>query len=345
MTKNAIVRGQETIAFIRTATVPPLVATRRDLIADLLEHKYLIDNATSNAMSQGSNLTIVGRGPAQTNRHYRRACIAIRVAILGQALAAASNAVTAIADGALQAALGADLTAAYNHEVLHLQNQLQALKNNPGFFLQTNIISVTEAGPSGLQNFIFYKHHNNGTYCFLPLGANVNNIINLGGANGNRAVYIPVQAHNVRIQEYTAIEANLGAIAGDQIVGTAAAAIMVTARFSGCSFMYNHAGPNMTAIHINPGGVGAHGRFYELARTLRGHVPVPPPVVPVPALGNANNAGPVHVWGCRQNEAQPFDYEPTAYHYMVGVFHAGQWQVWVQKHNPINHRADHWQLS
>jgi hypothetical protein len=339
--KNATVRERETIAFIRNAVVPAH-GNLRDLVADLLENKHAIDNATSIGMSQGGNYTVIGRGTVQTNRHYRRACIAIRAAILGQAVAAAALAVSGIADAALPAALGVDLQNAYNHEVQHLQNQLQALQANPGAFLQNNIIYVTEAGPSGQQNFIFYHHHNNGTYCFMPPGANMGNIIPLGGVNGDRAVYIVVPVHHVRIQEFTALQANLGAIPGDLIAG--GASIMLTARFSGCSFMYCHAGANMTAIHINPGGP-AHGRFYQLAPTLRGHIPAPPPVVPVPAFGNANNIGAVHVWGCQAVEAQPFDYEPTAYHFVVGVFRVGQWEVWVQKHAPINHRAAHWQLS
>ncbi len=340
--KNATVREQETIAFLRNAVVPAH-GNLRELVADLLTHKYPIDNATSIGMSQGHNWTVIGRGPVQTNRHYRRACIAIRAAILGQPVAAAAQAVSLIADAALPATLGANLNDAYNHEVHHLQNQLHALQNTPGNFLQNNVLYVTEAGASGQLNFIFYQHHDNGTYCFAPPGANVNNIIPLGGVNGNRAVYITVPAHHVRIQEFTAIEANLAAIPGDLIVA-GAATLMFTARFSGCSFMYCHAGGNMTAIHINPSGP-PHGRFYQLAQTLRGNIPAPPPVVPVPAFGNANNIGPVHVWGCQAAEAQPFDYEPTAYHFVVGVFRANEWEVWVQKHNPINHRAAHWQLS
>lgn len=340
--KNAIVRETETIAFIRNAAVPAH-GNLRALVADLLERRYPIDNATSIGMSQGSNWKIIDRGTVQTNRHYRRACIAIRAAILGQPVATAALAVSAVADGALPATLSADLNAAYNHEVHHLQNQLQALQNNPGLFLQNNVVYVTEAGPSGQLNFIFYYHHDNGTYCFAPTGANIGNIISLGGVNGNRAVYIAVPVHHVRIQEFTALQANLGAIPGDLIVA-GGAWLMLTARFSGCSLMYSHAGANMTAIHINPGGP-AYGRFYQLAPTLRGNVPAPPPVVPAPAFGNANNGGAVHVWGCQANEAQPFDYEPTAYHFVVGVFRAGQWEVWVQKHAPINHRAAHWQLS
>jgi hypothetical protein len=342
--KNATVREQDTIAFIRTVVVPQ-AQNRRDLIADLLEYKYPIDNATSIGMSQGSNWAIINRGTVQTHRHYRRACIAIRVAILGQPLGAAAMAVSGVADANLPAALAADLNAAYNHEEQHLQNVLQAFRNNPNNFLQNNVVYVTEAGPSGQQNFIFYYHFNNGTYCFLPKGAHIGNIITLGGALGGntRAVYIDVQAHNVRIQEFTALQNNLGAIQGDRIVA-GAAVLMLTARFSGCSFMYCHAGANMTAIHINPGGP-AYGRFDQLALTLRGNVPPPPPVVPQPAFGNANNNGQVRVWGCQQNENRPFDYEPAAYHFVIGVYRGGQWEVWVQKHNPINHRSDHWRLS
>jgi hypothetical protein len=339
--KNAIVREQETIAFIRTAAVPAH-GNYRELVADLLQSKYPIDNATSIGMSQGSNNKIIGRGVVQTNRHYRRACIAIRAAILGQAVGAAALAVSGILDAALPAALGNDLNAAYNHEVVDLQGKLNALQANPGNFLQNNVIYVTETGPSGQMNFIFYRHHDNGTYCFAPPGANVGNIIALGGVNGNRAVYITVPVHHVRIQEFTAL-ANLAAIPGD-LIAAGAATIMLTARFSGCSLMYCHAGANMTAIHINPGGP-AYARFDQLALLLRGNVPVPPPVVPVPAFGNANNGGPLRVWGCRAVEAQPFDYAPTAYHFVIGVARLGQWEVWVQKHNPINHRANSWQLS
>ncbi len=341
--KTATVRETETIAFIRTAAVPAN-ANYRELVADMLSHKYAIGNAISAGMSQGSNYTIIGRGAVQTNRHYRRAIIAIRAAILGQAVGVASAAVGLIADVGLPAALGAALLAAFQHEEQHVQNQLAALQANPGHFLQTNVIYWREAGPSGQLPFIFYHHWSLGIYAFEPQGANMGQIKNnAAGFLGDRTVYIVVQVHHVRIQEFTAIEANLGAIQGDLIVA-GGANLMLTARFSGCSLMYSHAGANMTAIHINPGGP-PHGRFYQLAQTLRGNIPAPPPVVPVPALGNANNAGPVHVWGCQAVEAQPLDYEPTAYHFVLGVYRGGQWEVWVQKHNPINTRASHWQLS
>ena len=99
----------------------------------------------------------------------------------------------------------------------------------------------------------------------------------------------------------------------------------------------------MTAIHINPGGP-AHGRFHELAETLRGNH-VPPPVIPAPAFANANNAGSISVFGCRVVEAQPFDYEPNGYHFLIGIVRLGVWEVHVQKHNPINRRSARWQVS
>ena len=340
--KNPDVRIQETIAFIRNAVVPQ-GQDRRNLVADLLENKFTIDHPTSLAMSQGSNYAIIGRGAVQTNRHYRRACVAIRSTILGQVAAVAATAIGQIADANLPATLGADLVAAFAHEQNDLQAKLQGLMNNPGHFLANNVVYVTETGPSGQQSFIFYHHHRNGTYCFAPVGANANNMIALGGVNGNRAVYVPVQVHHVRIQEFTALQPNLGAIVGDQIVA-GAASIMVTARFSGCSLMYCHAGANMTAIHINPGGP-TWARFHDLALTLRGNSPPRPNGVPAPAFANANNNGAVRVWGCCQNELQPFDYAPDGYHFVIGVFRAGQWEVWVQKHNPINQRANHWQVS
>ena len=345
MTKNATIRTQETIAFIRNAAVPAH-ANRRDLIADLLERKYPVSPAISAAMSQGRNLAIKDRGTIKTHRHYRRACIAIRASILGQALPAVTNAVAAVADGALPATLAADMNAVFLQENQHLQNQLQALKANPGVFLANNNIYITEDGPSGPRPYIFYYNHDNQTYCFAPVGVNANNIIPLGGFAGNRAVFIQEQIHHVRIQEFTdpAIGSNLGAITGDLIAGTPAASIMLTARFSGCSFMYQHAAANMTAIHINPGGP-PHGRFYDLALTLRGVNPAAPPGTPAAAFANANNAGNTHIWGCQQNENRPLDYEPTAYHFVIGVLRGGQWEVWVQKHAPINQRAGHWQLS
>src|SRR5215469_5664112 len=105
--KDETVREQDTIAFIRNAVVPAH-GNLRDLVADLLERRYRIDNATSIGMSQGSNWTIIDRATVQTNRHYRRACIAIRAAILGQPVAGASAAVSGVADAVLSATLGAD---------------------------------------------------------------------------------------------------------------------------------------------------------------------------------------------------------------------------------------------
>ena len=342
--KNPDVRIQETIAFLRNAVVP-VGQNWRDLVADLLEYKYQIDNPTSVAMSQGHNFAIIDRPGVKTLRQYRRACIAIRAAILGQAVALAAQAVSQILDANLPAALGADLNAAFHHEQTLAQNALQALLNNPGAFLTNNNLITREAGPSGQTNYIFYYNHSTSSYTLGPLGAAAGNIIALGGVNGNRAVYVPVQAFYVRVQNFNTLPANLAAIPGDQMVA-GAASIMVTARFSGCSLMFRRQGVNLTAIHIEPAPANpVWAKHYDLVKSLRGQTPPKPAHIANAGFSNANNAGPLRVWGCAQNEAQPLDYEPSNYHYLIGVFHAGQWELWVQKQNAAQARVGSWRVD
>ena len=97
-TKNWKTRRDETINFLRTAPVTAH-GNRRQLVADLLKHKYPITKQISEGMHQGVYSKLRRNlGQKKTNRKYRRACIAIRCAIIGDSVHAARTVVGTYGD-------------------------------------------------------------------------------------------------------------------------------------------------------------------------------------------------------------------------------------------------------
>lgn len=338
--KDWTTRRDETIEFIRTAHVGAN-ANRRQLIADVLKYRHTITQAISRGMSYGyysklfkSRATITA---IKSARSYRRACIAIRCAILGQTIPNATTAVALHADAALPGELGNLLGQAYTHETNWLQNELTDLRTNPNNFLANKRLCIQGGPASGNINYVFFYDHETDTYRFKPPVMLTHGEMTVGGGMRlHRVPHILPQLYHVRVQKYTDIQANLGAIVGDLIAGPT---FMITEELSGCSFMYQTVGVNMTAIHVLPSGpVGGPGRGYNLANTMRGGAV---------AFGNANNVGAIEVFGAELVENRPLGYDPAGAVDIVGTIIGGVWQIWAQARNKYVSPqviTGHWQV-
>ncbi len=328
-------RRNETIAFIRTAPVETN-ADKRNIVADLLLWKYGMNQAFSDSLSQGKNWDRLNVTGAKRKRKYRRAIIAINVGILGEIPGVAQGAVAGLGGDALRIALGRSLGRAYSNEKAILQLAMLTLKVTPGIFMAHYPMRIV-ASHVGSQsmNSLFYYDIVTREYRFAPrakLNANGKLIIHAS----EEVVYIEVPVYNLDWQAYTAIDGNIGNIIGGVIQNDN---IMITDQLTGCSFMYQLNGANMTAIHVQPAGDDQHARSYDLVITLRGRG------------GFANGplgGGAVRVLGTRPLETRPYNYNHDRHITQVlGVLVNGTWQLWVQSRNRFSRYKEivgSWQL-
>ncbi len=322
-TKKTHTRIFETIEFIKTANVT-VNGNRRQLVADQLLTKYKITKQISQGMHQGVYSKLRRNlGQKKTNRKYRRACIAIRCAILGQPVAVTSTAVKGLADAALPGALGVLLGQAYQHERNHLTQKWNNFTTNPANFLANHRLETSTGPNSGVAALAFYYKPNPTTYAIGPTTAN----LNLRTANIVRNVY------KVAVHGYLTVNGNLGTVVGDAF--HAPPNVMVTDQLTGCSFMYQTYLQYMTAIHIQPGGPnGGPGRGRNLVTNLRANGV---------AFANANHGGDRKVFGNRGIVARN---QPLAYNYqpyrttLIGVYRNGAWEVHAQAYGRWQRQGD-----
>jgi len=316
-------RIDETILFIRTAVVPNNL-NRRVLVADLLQNELQLTRAVSRGMSQGLYPRRQHTPARKTTRKYRRACIAIRCAILQQTVNVATTAVDVVPDLNLPAALGTLLGLAWASETLALTAQLNHLRNHPLHFLANNPLKINPAAAPGATPYVFYRDRSIPEYVLAPNTVLVGGSVVLGqhGPNPHRVAHINCNAFDVGVRPYTAVHGNLGNLPGDLLNGVPP--LMVTCPLTGCSFVYQVNNLLMTAIHIQPAGALAIGRHFGLAVNLRANA----------AFANANNAGNLEVFGAQAVENRPLDYEPMHNStQVVGMVRNGTWEIHAQCRN------------
>ncbi len=247
MSKSDATRITDTIGFIRTAGVPIAHAAKRATVADLLRDRdaeHRIPSTISPAMSQGSNYTVVGRDEVQEQRHYRRAIILIRAALLGADRNFAAGEVNQLTDAALPAALGSVLDEVTTRQA-ELTLKLAQLKADPVGFLTHHGINIVGAPASGPMDYDFY---------FDSL--NQLNVLTLKEQN-QIWVSVEVNVFHLHVQKY----AGLGAVPkqgggqwldvdGTVVVG--APDLMVTTQLTGCAVVYYLSGANLVAAHVQP---------------------------------------------------------------------------------------------
>lgn len=246
MSKNDATRLTDTIAFIRGAGVPAAHANKRAAVADLLADRdaaHRIPDTISPAMSQGSNLAIVGRDQVQAVRHYRRAIILVRAALLGADRNFAAGEVNQIADAGLPAALG-NVLDEVTSRLTDLNLKLTQLRTDPVAFLTNNSFNMVGAATSGPMDYDFYYDTLNHLY-----------VLTLKEQNQIWAS-VEVNVFHLHVQKY----AGLGKVAkaggqwldvdGTVVVG--APDLMVTTQLTGCAIVYHLNGANLVAAHVQP---------------------------------------------------------------------------------------------
>ena len=189
--------------------------------------------------------------------------------------------------------------------------------------MANNKLKIEGAAASGAMKYIFCYDDISQQYRLSPINRLRGVDMYVGAVNSlHRVVYLQPPVFSVRVQPYPTIANVNGTLNGDDLDGVPP--LMVTEQLTGCSFVFQAVGGNMTAMHVQPAGADPNGRLYQLALMLRNTYDFNVP----------NNAGPYRVFGSRPAENPPYDYEgATRAMQMVGVIIGGAWQIHVQARN------------
>lgn len=317
MSKDEAVRISDTIAFIRTAAVPPAHNNKRGIVADILAARDAdgkIGTTVSPAMSQGSNSKVIGRGDAQQLRHYRRAIILIRMVLQNADRTIAPFETAAITDANLPAALGTVLD-----EVCTTLDDLTAkliqLKANPVAFLTNNAINMVRATSDGVLPFGLSYDPLEKRYEFRLASSAVNLPV------------LPVDVFHVDVQSYDTLAKVVSPLpTGDtaiRVIGHTAhgADIMVTTQLTGCSVVYYLNGGNLVAAHVQP-PVGGSGE--TVCTALRGATTQ---LTGAPGNAVTNVFGPQAPVGVLTTNYQ----KAGGYNFCIGVRIGGTWGLYGQR--------------
>ncbi len=330
MSKTDAVRIADTIAFIRTAAVPPANTIMRDTVADMLRDRDqagLIGTMVAPAMSQGSNYAVIGREAVQETRHYRRAIILIRMVLQNSDRSVAPRETAALLDANLPQVLGTYLAQVLTTQA-DLQTKLALLKANPSQFLSQNAFNMVGEATSGVMHFSFFFDPLDGKYQ-LSLNTRANNF-----------VLEPVDVFHLHVQSYASLaKTNRPVPPGGtslKVVGTVVhgADLMVTTQLTGCSVVYHHNAALLVAAHVQPVGIVAESACASLRAdgTL------------TQAPGNAITGvfGPQVPKGVDPNNYQ----KAGAYNYCVGVRTGGTWHLYAQQRAPgVGGNMLSWQIT
>ena len=329
MTKDDAVRISDTIAFIRTATVPNAHLPKRQVVADMLhdrEQRNSIQNNISPAMSQGSNNAIIGRADAQEHRQYRRAHILIRSVLLNVDRNEAAREAGQLNDANLATSLG-NLLAEVTTYVDDLTTKLALLQAQPLQFLLHSKLQVVTAPLSKVYDYAFYLDRLNAIYTFC-----------LPGSVGSYA-YIDVKVFQVHVQQFAALPVvarqggePLRTIAGAVVHG---ADLMVTTQLTGCAIPFHLNGATLVAAHVQPAGMAE-----DMTSTVRANG----------QLTQAPNL--TGVFGARPTKADdPLNYVKDGYYnYCIGVRKGGSWDLYAQQRpraygNNVNAALAAWKIT
>lgn len=328
--KDDAVRISDTIAFIRTATVPNAHLPKRKIVADMLrdrEQANTIANNISPAMSQGSNYTIIGRESVQEVRHYRRAIILIRSVLLNIDRNDAARDAGLVPDANVAAELG-NVLALVTTCIDDLTAKLALLKSQPLQFLLHYSLQVVTAPMSQTYDYGFYYDSLNQVYTFC-----------LEDAVGSYA-YIVERVFQVHVQKYAALPTVAGqgnaapvrTIAGAVVNG---ADLMVTTQLTGCAIPFHRNGATLVAAHVQPAG-----KAEDMTADLRanGRLTMAPDMT--------------GVFGATAPKGNSvLNYQKDGfYNYCIGVRIGGSWHLYAQQRpkaygNHVGAALDAWLIS
>ncbi len=299
--KDWQVRISETIRFIRASNLPHCVG-----IATILEQKNnanTIPLALSVSMSQGTLWTIVGRSQEQEYRHYRRALILIRVALLGEDTVDVVLDVNGAADNTLRTALIHALERV-------LTAPLNDLKNYPYSFLSaTRIASGGRGNSNHFNDFCFCYESLHQRYAFRPNS----------GAMASPGPAMNVAVTNIAVQKSADLGVNPYSITGFLVNADDP---VVTTQLTGCSVAYNIHGGQLLMAHIQPTG-GLSGT--ALADQLRAGF----------TFSNSLGGGATGVFGPMIGVG---DVSHDGYSlargdvYLIGLKRGGLWEIFAQQY-------------
>lgn len=330
MSKDDAVRISDTIAFIRTAAVPPMHNAKRAIVADMLRDREaagLIPNTASPAMSQGSNTAIRGRDTVVESRHYRRAIILIRMALENSDRSIAPPATANIPDANLPAALGLYLDS-ITTTITELTLKLAQLQANPIAFLAAHAFNMVGAPASGVMPYGFIFDPLEKKYHLTPI-AKVGNL-----------PCVEIDVFQLHVQPYASLATTARPnppggqslnVAGTVVHG---ANLMVTTQLTGCAIVYYHNIGNLVAAHVQPTGI--------LAETACTNLRADGTLTNAP--GNAKTAvfGPQNPKGVDVNNYQ----KAGGYNYCIGVRIGGTWGLYAQQRAPgAGGNTQSWQIS
>lgn len=274
-----------------------------------------IGTLVSPAMSQGSNLTVFGRGAVVETRQYRRAIILIRMVLRNSDHSVAPHETASIPDANLAAELGAQLDAVTT-AIADLDTKLAQLQADPLTFLAGNAFNMVGAPTSGVMHYGFFVDPQDWKYTLAPA-----NLV------GNWA-YVPIDVFQLHVQSYASLAKTVrpNPPGGEslQVVGTAVhgASLMVTTQLTGCSVVYYHNGGNLVAAHVQPTGT--------VAETACTNLRADATLSQAPGNMVTSVFGPQNPKGVDPNNYQ----KAGAYNYCIGVRIGGTWELYAQQRAP-----------
>jgi hypothetical protein len=311
MSKDDAVRISDTIAFIRTATVPIADLPKRKIVADMLHDREQANKIATNispAMSQGSNYAIKGRDSVQEHRHYRRAIILIKSVLLNVDRNDSARDAGLLPDAGVAAELG-NVLAQVTNCIDDLHAKLALLKVQPLQFLLHNNLQVVTAPLSQPYDYAFYFDSLNQVYTFC-----------LEDAVGSYA-YILEPVYHVHVQKYAALPTVAGqnqAAPVRKIPGTVVhgADLMVTTQLTGCAIPFYLNGATLVAAHVQPAGMAE-----TMTTDLRDNG----------LLTMATDM--TGVFGAQAPKGtSALNYQKDGYYnYCIGVRSGGQWHLYAQQ--------------
>jgi hypothetical protein len=338
VSKNSTVRLTEAVTFITNTPVAGIAPVLRNrLIAAITAFRtntaVLTQAQLSTAMSQEG---VTNRPGSQANRKYRRAIIFLKCAITDPNPANWANHAAfvnthCVADfaGEFRNAM-IDATDAAHNSIVAATALIQALKNNPGTFLNDYKLMVNGPGASQVENY----------------GVKMEGLVlKLRFPQGTAP--IATSAIKVGVTSWLAVKNPAGGT--HPIIGTDSAAyagedLMLTTQFTGCTFCFqkNPAGTEVKAAHIDPGAALGGGRLPHLSNAPGG---IAQPGVIYSFAGDAISTelratgafaapygGQFFAHGRNFAAAVPTDgYDATATSVIIlGIKRGGVWEIWRQ---------------
>jgi hypothetical protein len=224
-----------TIQFLGQADVPSDAQGLRMPVQELLkELEPAIPAQVDSAMSQGT------KGTKET-RPYRRAMILILSVLNQNPPARAKQAVSSIPDAQLKRSLGTmlkDVKRVVGPR--RLNPAVHALLAGPQAFLTANRIKLGrgQLTTSTASEYELSWDSPKKLYLMEP------------PVPWHHYITARFQGFNIHVQQYSAVQNNLGAIQGAQVAGS----IALTTQLTGCSILYSVNGGDLVAAHIQPTG-------------------------------------------------------------------------------------------